>query len=52
MTETTEKLAMLHFHQRLVAALEVLATGRISEAHVMLRKLKEDVEVRTAEDEI
>ena len=47
MIETTDKLALLHFRQRLTAALEVLASGRLHEARLMLEKLLADVEVRT-----
>jgi hypothetical protein len=46
MIETTDKLAMLHFRQRLAAALEVLASGRVHEARVMLEKLLAEGEAR------
>ena len=50
MIEITDKLALLHFRQRLAAALEVLATGRVSEARLMLEKLHEGVAARTKEN--
>ncbi len=50
MTTITDKLALLHFRQRLAAALAVLTSGRIHEARVMLEKLLAEAEVRTKED--
>jgi len=46
MTQTTDKLAMFHFRQRLASALDVMATGRISEARLMLAKLYADADAR------
>ncbi len=50
MIETTDKLALLHFRQRLAAALAVLASGRVHEARVMLEKLLAETEVRAKEE--
>jgi len=49
MIETTDKLALFHFRQRLAASLEVMASGRVSEARVMLEKLLAEVDVQTKE---